>query len=48
MTINSQLVIQLFRDPGDAQDTYGSDAALIALGIHYKKNTVGSRNITTK
>lgn len=48
MTINSQLVIQIFRDPGDAQDTYASDAAFIAFGIHYKKDTVGSRTRTAK
>jgi len=42
-TINSQLVLQLFRDPSDVADTYAGDAALIAFGIHYEKDTVGSR-----
>lgn len=46
--INSQLILQLFRDPGDGEDTYGADAALIALGIHYEKDTVGSRQRTAK
>lgn len=47
-TINSQLVIQIFRDPTDVADTYASDAAFIAFGIHYKKDTVGSRTRTAK
>ncbi len=47
-TINTQLVLQLFRVPSDAEDTYGADAALLALGIHYECDTVGSRARTSK
>lgn len=47
-TINSQLLIQVFRDPTDASDTYVNDAAFIAFGIHYEKDTIGSRTLLTK
>jgi hypothetical protein len=47
-TINSQFVFQIFRDPTDGADTYGADAALITVGIHYQCDTVGSRSPATK
>jgi len=47
-TINSQIVIQIFRDPTNIGDTYPNDAALIQFGIHYEIDTIGSRNTTTK
>ena len=37
----SELVFRFFRDP--SEDTYGSDAALVQIGIHYQVNTLGSR-----
>lgn len=47
-TISSHLMFRLYRNPGDAADTYTSDAALIAFGVHYEIDTPGSRQITTK
>jgi hypothetical protein len=47
--IGSQLVFRLFRDPTDAADTYGDDAAITGtFGFHYEIDTIGSRQITTK
>jgi len=43
MKIGSYFVFRLFRDPADAQDTYEADAALLAIGIHYETDTLGSR-----
>lgn len=47
-TINSQLVLQLFRIPTATEDTYTGDAALIALGLHYEIDALGSRERTSK
>lgn len=47
-TINSQLVLQIFRVPTDGDDTYPDNAALVALGIHYECDTVGSRQRLSK
>jgi hypothetical protein len=41
-------VFRLFRDPADVADTYGFDAVLLDVGLHYEKDTVGSRQVTTK
>ena len=42
--IASQLLFRLFRDATDPLDTYnGSDAALIAVGVHYQVVEFGSR-----
>lgn len=38
----------LFRDPADAADTYAHDAAGFDFGIHYERDTIGSRQITAK
>jgi hypothetical protein len=40
--ISSMLVMRLFRDPTDPQDTYGSDAALLEFDFHIRENTRGS------
>ena len=48
INVNNAIVFRLFRDPGDGDDTYGSDAALIQIGIHYEANTMGSRQLTSK
>ena len=47
-TINSQLSIQVFRDPGNVGDTYVNDVALLQLGIHYECDTTGSRSTLVK
>jgi len=47
-TISSHFVFRLYRDPTDVNDTYAADAAVIQIGIHYEKDTNGSRTITTK
>ena len=41
-------MFRIFRDPADAADTYAHDAAILDVGIHYEKDTMGSRGITTK
>lgn len=46
MGVNSAVQFRLFRDP--SEDTYGSDAALIQVGIHYQIDVYGSRSITAK
>lgn len=34
-TYNSRIMIRLFRNPVDAADTYGGDAVLSSVGMHY-------------
>ena len=46
--MNSQLVLQVARDPTDPEDTYAADAALIQVGIHYEVDSMGSRQMTVK
>lgn len=46
--MGSRFVYCLFRDPTDAQDTYAHNAAMTDLGLHYEKDTVGSRTTLTK
>lgn len=48
LIIGTQIHFRLFRDAGDASDTYGADAAISTFGIHYEIDTLGSRQITTK
>lgn len=46
--IGSRFVFVLFRDPSDVADTYAADAAAFDFGIHYERDTIGSRQITAK
>lgn len=46
--IGSRFQFVLFRDPTDAADTYAADAAAFDFGIHYERDTIGSRQITAK
>lgn len=46
--ISSHLVFVLTRLQSDGSDTYGADVGFVACGIHYEKDTTGSRQITTK
>ena len=48
MTIGSRFVFRLFRNPADADDTYAHYAIALDFGIHYEKDTVGSRQIIAK
>lgn len=48
LTIGSVIMFRLFRDPADAQDTYGSHAILMQVGLHYLCDTEGSRQMITK
>ena len=41
--ISAHIVMRIYRTPTDAQDTYASDAGLLTLGIHYQKDSFGSR-----
>lgn len=47
-TIGSRFLFHLFRDSAHASDTYSSDAAALDFGVHYERDTTGSRQITTK
>jgi hypothetical protein len=46
--IGSRFHFVLFRDPLDAADTYTADAAAFDFGLHYQRDTIGSRQITVK
>jgi hypothetical protein len=41
--ISAHIIMRIYRNPADAQDTYGSDAGLLTIGIHYQKDTFGSK-----
>lgn len=47
-TIGSRFAFRLFRDAADAADTYDAGAVLFDIGVHYERDTLGSRQITTK
>lgn len=46
--IGSRFQFVLYRDPTDGADTYGHDAAAFDFGLHYERDTIGSRQITAK
>jgi len=48
INIGDIIGFRLFRDPTDAEDTYGSDALFLSLGYHFLKNGDGSRGVFTK
>lgn len=48
LLIASQIHFRIYRDSGDVEDTYVDQVAVGTVGIHYKVDTVGSRQITTK
>ena len=48
LTIGAQCKFRLFRDPTDAEDTYGADAGLSTLGVHYEIDSDGSRQVFIK
>lgn len=43
MTMGSRLVFSLFRDATDATDTYAYNAAVSDMGVHYQRDSFGSR-----
>lgn len=45
--IGSGIIFRIFRDPTDS-DTYGADAALVHIGVHYKVDTLGSTSEDVK
>jgi hypothetical protein len=47
-TIGSRFQFVLFRNPADVADTYAADAAAFDFGLHYERDTIGSRQITAK
>ncbi len=47
-TMGSRFVFSLFRDPSDAADTYAHNAAVTDIGLHYERDTTGSRQILEK
>lgn len=48
MKMGSRFVFRIFRDPADAADTYAADAGVTDVGIHYKKDAMGSREVGSK
>jgi len=44
--VGAHIMFRIYRDSGD--DTYGSDAVLMSAGLHYKINSLGSRQIGAK
>jgi len=46
--ISSMLCCRLYRDGGNASDTYGSDAGILEFDFHYEMNTLGSRQQYSK
>lgn len=46
--INSQLQFRLWRDPGDAADTYAADAVIQTFGFHAEVDSFGSTGVSTK
>ena len=46
--IGDVITMRLFRDPTIGQDTYAGAAMLLSLGIHYRRDTLGSRGELTK
>ena len=46
ITIGDQVAFRLYRDP--TQDTYPDYDAVLTFGIHYQKNSLSSRLVTTK
>jgi hypothetical protein len=47
-SLGEQLVFRFWRDPRATGDTYGQDAEVFSVGLHYKANMGGSRLIGTK
>lgn len=47
-TISSMLVCRLYRNPTDAEDTYGSDAAFLEIDFHFEQDTLGSQTASSK
>lgn len=47
-TIGSAIIMRVFRDATNINDTFTGDAAMIQIGIHYEIDTIGSRNISDK
>lgn len=47
-TMGSRFVFCLFRDPTDASDTYGANAAVTDMGLHYQRDSLGSRTAEAK
>lgn len=39
---------RFYRNPSDTEDTYGGDAFLLSLGIHYESDGNGSRDVMAK
>lgn len=48
LKIGAQCKFRLFRNPSDAEDTYGSDVILLTLGIHFEVISNGSRTVMAK
>jgi hypothetical protein len=48
LKIGTIIRFRLFRNPGDAADTYAGDALLFQAGIHYEADALGSKQVFTK
>ncbi|MEI6091939.1 MAG: hypothetical protein WCR42_15905, partial [bacterium] len=46
--VSTMMICRLYREGGNAADTYTGNACLIAFDIHFEKDTEGSRTEFTK
>ena len=46
--ISDVIALRIYRDPADAQDTFGADVLMTSFGIHYEVDTIGSRQMYVK
>jgi len=44
----AQLSFRLYRDPGDAADTYSEDVAAKTLGFHVERQSLGTRTVVSE
>lgn len=47
-TMGSRFIFHLFRNAAHVDDTYTDPAGAFDFGVHYERDTIGSRGITTK
>jgi len=46
--IGDRFIFRIFRNPADGADTYAHDAAIMDFGVHFERDTMGSRQVAAK
>lgn len=46
--VGPQVTFRFYRDPGNPADDYAGDIAITTIGWHFKRDSAGSRLVTTK